>query len=750
MVFSGPRTARLPLRSLAIGVVLAGVFYLEWTRHYQRLATNPLLAQCPVTKLPESNNCRVEELIVTKTTTTTVHRLAETVTRTVTTTRVPVETPPNRKEDAFGFGILDSDDEPILGEGVEGVGKGDSLHFYRKDGLLEVNPDGPHPIFELMSKAEAKWKLKNKKASRTLKEACTEYQRRYGRRPPKGFDLWWLYVKTSAVRLPDEYDQIYRDVEHFWGIDPRHLQKTQHGWEAQADSFTLGKETLDDPISLLNFTFHDIKDKDRFLVFLPEMFKLLQDVQGSIPPFRAVFSPHDGPNLPTDHELMTMAVKAARDGKYIDVDHPPEVKLHGWPSSCAPDSPARVNAAGFPNPIPPLSILSRMKFNTSHSSPAVQIPGAALPKTFIHNHKLSMDPCLHPAHLLMHGQFISHQRGPVPHRQLIPQFSFSPSSVHHDIMVAYPHSWVEDIKPRSDDPPFDKKDDHRLQWRGSNTGMYYGSNAQWWRSQRPRVIDWANPRSTQEMSSTLLLRSTPDERWKVGNPVDLGISEENGFLSKAMWAPAMADVAFVGQPIGCDEGVCGRLSNEYEFRQRHSVNTQGKYKYIIDVDGNAWSSRFKRLMTSNSLIFKSTIYREWYADRIEPWLHFVPIQIDYSDLLDTLYFFRGDPSGHGGHPDLAKKIAEKGREWSLSHWRQADMTAYMFRLFLEYSRIMSTERENGGLDYVYDEDDEVNGGFDPEMFGDFSPDGAGTRRAASIPTFEEMLKRRKERRMRSI
>jgi hypothetical protein len=34
------------------------------------------------------------------------------------------------------------------------------------------------------------------------------------------------------------------------------------------------------------------------------------------------------------------------------------------------------------------------------------------------------------------------------------------------------------------------------------------------------------------------------------------------------------------------------------------------YKYVVDVDGNAWSARFKRLLTSGSLIFKATIMRE--------------------------------------------------------------------------------------------------------------------------------------------
>jgi hypothetical protein len=29
---------------------------------------------------------------------------------------------------------------------------------------------------------------------------------------------------------------------------------------------------------------------------------------------------------------------------------------------------------------------------------------------------------------------------------------------------------------------------------------------------------------------------------------------------------------------------------------------------------------------------------EWWNDRIQPWVHYVPIQMDYSDLYDTVAF----------------------------------------------------------------------------------------------------------------
>lgn len=50
----------------------------------------------------------------------------------------------------------------------------------------------------------------------------------------------WAYVKKHNVQLPDEYDQINRDIEPFWAVDPLVLVKIQKHWESRPDSFTVG------------------------------------------------------------------------------------------------------------------------------------------------------------------------------------------------------------------------------------------------------------------------------------------------------------------------------------------------------------------------------------------------------------------------------------------------------------------------------------------------------------------------------
>ncbi|KAG6817367.1 hypothetical protein H0H87_009554 [Tephrocybe sp. NHM501043] len=543
-----------------------------------------------------------------------------------------------------GSGSIDHERQknlPALPEKLPPLGK----HLYRSDGLLDVNPNGPHPIFELIRNAEKAWNAKVVKASKSLAEAVKEYERRYARLPPRGFDIWWKYVQEHNVQLPDEYDQIYEDLEPFWGMDPLDLQRIQSEWEAHSDSYTLGKAE-GSPITMVNSSLPgNAKVQHDLSLGAYEVMELLEDVEDAIPPFRAVFSPHDNPNLPTDWELKDQALRHAAAGTFLDINDPPPVKLQGWTAACAPESPAA-------------------RANIMFDAPA----GNQRTKTFIHSHKHAMDPCLHPRLLLLSGQFLSHHKGPVPHRFMVPQFSYSSTMLHHDITPAMPINWVADL-PQGTMIDWKERGDDRLQWRGSNTGMWHAHNTRWKDAQRARAVMWAGVGGGVGPGEnvTILPAVGKDRRVGTGESVRWG-----------RWAPAMLDVAFAGKPGSCAPEMCKELEKMFEFRKAQDVKAVGNYKYILDIDGNGWSSRFKRLISSNSLIFKSTIYPEWFTERIAPWVHYIPIQTDLSDLPDALTFFRGDPNGERAHEDLGRKIAAAGREWSLKYWRKEDLTAYMF------------------------------------------------------------------------
>ena len=72
-----------------------------------------------------------------------------------------------------------------------------------------------HPIVLLMDDAERQFRNKLSRQSRSLKAAVSEYKRRYGRSPPKGFDAWWKFAHENGVKMVDEFDGLMEDLQPF-------------------------------------------------------------------------------------------------------------------------------------------------------------------------------------------------------------------------------------------------------------------------------------------------------------------------------------------------------------------------------------------------------------------------------------------------------------------------------------------------------------------------------------------------------
>lgn len=120
----------------------------------------------------------------------------------------------------------------------------------------------------------------------------------------------------NNVQLPDEYDQIYRDIEPFWGVDPHDLQDARRAWEGNPDSFTIGKQAADDPITILDYSVRQGDDSRYGLAHTVHLIiDLMREVEEYLPPFRAIFNPHDTPNLVTNYLLKQDALRMARQGR---------------------------------------------------------------------------------------------------------------------------------------------------------------------------------------------------------------------------------------------------------------------------------------------------------------------------------------------------------------------------------------------------------------------------------------------------
>ena len=59
----------------------------------------------------------------------------------------------------------------------------------------------------------------------SLRAVVRDYETRWGRPPPPGFDIWFQYAIDRGSEVLVEYDQINEDLKPFWGIEARVLRE---------------------------------------------------------------------------------------------------------------------------------------------------------------------------------------------------------------------------------------------------------------------------------------------------------------------------------------------------------------------------------------------------------------------------------------------------------------------------------------------------------------------------------------------
>lgn len=96
-----------------------------------------------------------------------------------------------------------------------------------------------------------------------------------------------------------------------------------------------------------------------------------------------------------------------------------------------------------------------------------------------------------------------------------------------------------------------------------------------------------------------------------------------------------------------------------------SDSTQAKYKYMVDLDGNAWSSRFLPQLAKGCVTFKvEPSYPTHMTSIVLPYVHYMPVQADLSDLIDQLEYARShDQEMHAIAVAARELMVELARVW---------------------------------------------------------------------------------------
>ena len=100
----------------------------------------------------------------------------------------------------------------------------------------------------------------------------------------------------------------------------------------------------------------------------------------------------------------------------------------------------------------------------------------------------------------------------------------------------------------------------------------------------------------------------------------------------------------------------------YGFAPFVSFAEQFQYQGLVDVDGHSWSSRFAQLLSINSVVYKQeTEYVEFFRPLVKPWMHYVPIQKDLSDLAPRLQETIGDAENATAQQQLRQMADESSK-----------------------------------------------------------------------------------------
>ena len=109
-----------------------------------------------------------------------------------------------------------------------------------------------------------------------------------------------------------------------------------------------------------------------------------------------------------------------------------------------------------------------------------------------------------------------------------------------------------------------------------------------------------------------------------------------------------------------------------------------KYKYQILIDGNtcAYSRAYWQLF-SDCLMFKQTSPNiQWYYRSLLPYVHYVPVAYDLSDLTEKIKWARE-------HDEEAFKIVQNANDFAQKNLKKQDVYFYLYLLLKEYAKLQN-------------------------------------------------------------
>lgn len=488
--------------------------------------------------------------------------------------------------------------------------------------------------------------------SKTLKDAMTRYEQRYGISPPRGFSEWFKYAQQHDA-LIDEYDGLMEDLIPFRNLSGLEIRQRTEALATASDvsMITLSPEGMN--ISLSKVLSPDVKrwgsERGSAFVDIIKTGGFLSSLSN-----------------------MSIAINERAESRILDIGK--EISL---PLEKVPDWRGEGSTWGH---------YSKLCNSTRYIS--IQRHSEEFDEKLELRDEEKIDYCASPGEHHTHGIFFSNFR---TIDTLMPLFSNGKAVAFKDILIPSSYHWKAgeyyQIENETD-TPWNLKTD-KLWWRGASSGGgYYPSSYDYFH--RQRFVRIANTLGNQNVFMKLSGRQWTPYTDRAELDVRIAILNVNRTDDDAalnQFDPEMLlDVAFT-EAMECGD-YCKEMELRYRFTVHSHMQVNWKHKFLMDLDGYGYSARFRSFLESSSLVFKSTIIREWFSDRVIPWLHYVPVSTRYNEIAPIWAWFL-DPRGQ----KHAQRMAAEATRAIRTHVRRQDMMVYVYRLLIEWARIISDDRE---------------------------------------------------------
>ncbi|KAI0523934.1 hypothetical protein F5B22DRAFT_423214 [Xylaria bambusicola] len=579
----------------------------------------------------------------------------------------------------------------------------------RKHGNPIVSPK--HAM--IVGRTESDHWFANAAKSTSFESATKEYRHRYGIPPPPNFDKWYEFAATVKSPVIDAFDQIDSDLLPFWAISPA-LLRQRATYLLEHPSLSMGGLIVQN--GEISISPH-IHGTHRWMMDVVE--EMVKPFSKWLPDMQLAFNLDDECRVPVpavDYsnfrgEAQISRSRAQSNRNFISFS---KTQSPPWDESFlgAGDSIWQQQAESF-HVLSKKPILSELVAPTCPADAPVnqvrwwnrkmhceECASPHMSHGFVRNWTLAADICHQPDLAHLHG-FLTSPSAMAASQTLFPVFS--QAKVHGFADIVYPSPWgFHDKAPYEEerDIPWDQKL-NSIFWRGASSDGFavYGS---WQMFLRARFVwlasairdNMAGQHNKHRFFRRQQSSSSADPALTTSGPTSQ--TSQHGNMGNEQ---IQVNVSYVGDFGRCEGRDCGiehaTFYGSSSAKSPPAVDFQENWhhRHLIDLDGAGFSGRFLPFLRSASLPYRAALFRTWWEERIHPWKHYVPLDLRLRDLWPAMQYFGASDEGKRD----ARDIAEAGQQWAKIALRKEDMQVYMFRLLLEWGRLVDDERERLGF-----------------------------------------------------